>query len=239
MKSEVACLFLCVLSTILLDGAHPTKTEDVLDKIKAGLQYASNYLETAKDIANLVSKSLGHNKSKQKRGEDGDEEVKQSFSPSNLISAFFRLIGLDSPKVAAIAVNSIIFLAQMISSLFGMKPSQGNIARNTNDAVLNWDPVKFILENKNDEVQNLVDQARDANLPDHLIARMSGSDSACIRLLLCKSSPVIKAAQISLNNKSRHGMRRMIAWLPSKEEFEANSDECEGKHTDCSLFPSR
>lgn len=90
---------------------------DVLDKIKTGLQYASNYLETAKDIADLVSKSLGHNK--QKRGENGgdDEVEKQPFGPSNLVSAFFRLFGLDSPKVAAIAVNSIIFLAQMVRIL--------------------------------------------------------------------------------------------------------------------------
>lgn len=77
------------------------------------MQYASNYLETAKDIADLVSKSLGH-KQKQKRGEVEDDE-KQSFGPSNFVSAFFRLIGFDSQKVAAIAVNSVIFLAQMVS----------------------------------------------------------------------------------------------------------------------------
>lgn len=86
---------------------------DVLDKIKAGLQYASNYLETAKDIADLVSKSLGH-KQKQKRGEDENDE-KQPFGPSNFVSAFFRLIGFDSQKVAAIAVNSVVFLAQMVN----------------------------------------------------------------------------------------------------------------------------
>jgi len=33
-------------------------------------------------------------------------------------------------------------------------------------------------------------------------------------------------------------MHRMIAWLPSKEDFETNSDECEEKHTDCRLFSS-
>lgn len=86
---------------------------DVLDKIKAGLQYASNYLETAKDIADLVSKSLDH-KQKQKRGEDENDE-KQPFGPSNFVSAFFRLVGFDSQKVAAIAVNSVVFLAQMVN----------------------------------------------------------------------------------------------------------------------------
>lgn len=65
---------------------------------------------------------------------------------------------------------------------------------------------------------------------------MSSSDSACIRLLLCKSSLVIRKAQNSLDNKSQNNVDKIIAWLPSVEEFEANSDECETKHTDCSLF---
>ncbi|EZA50886.1 hypothetical protein X777_10855 [Ooceraea biroi] len=188
---------------------------DVLDKIKAGLQYASNYLETAKDIADLVSKSLGHKqKQKQKRGEDGNDDTKQPFGPSNLVSAFFRLIGFDSQKIVAVTINSVVFLAQMISSLFGLKTPQDNIARSMDGEKLAWDPLKFTLENRN------------------------GADSACIRLLLCKSSPVIKAAQNSLGNKSRDHMR-LTAWLPSKEEFETNSDECEDRHSDCSLFPSR
>lgn len=87
---------------------------DVLDRIKTGLQYATNYLETAKDIADLVSKSLGR-KQKQKSGDDENDDAKQPFGPSNLVSAFFQLIGLDSQKVAAIAVNSVIFLAQMVN----------------------------------------------------------------------------------------------------------------------------
>lgn len=98
------CTLFCTLLCTLIS--------DVLDKIKTGLQYASNYLETAKDIADLVSKSLGR-KQKQKHGDD-ENDAKQPFGPSNLVSAFFQLIGLDSQKVAAIAVNSVIFLAQMV-----------------------------------------------------------------------------------------------------------------------------
>lgn len=88
---------------------------DVLNKIKVGLQYASNYLETAKDIADLVSKSLG-GKQKQKRGEDeAKDETKIPFGPSNFVSSFFQIFGLDSQKIAAIAINSVIFLAQMVN----------------------------------------------------------------------------------------------------------------------------
>lgn len=53
-------------------------------------------------------------KQKEKRGEDEDAKNKASFGPSTLMSAFFRLFGLDSQKVTAIAVNSVIFLAQMV-----------------------------------------------------------------------------------------------------------------------------
>ncbi|XP_011707005.1 PREDICTED: uncharacterized protein LOC105462172 [Wasmannia auropunctata] len=232
--SSVSCFLFCVLWITIFDKVQLTKTEDVLDKIKAGLQYASNYLETAKDIADLVSKSLGH-KQKQKRGEDGNDE-KQPFGPSNFVSAFLRLIRFDSQKVAAIAVNSVVFLAQMISTLFGLKSSQSNIARNMDDEEFAWDPLKFTLENKNENIRNLVDQARNPNLPNQLIARVTGSDFACIRLLLCKSSPIIHAAQTSLNNKSQDYMHRIIGWLPSKEDFEISSDECEKIHTDCRLF---
>ncbi|KAL6264159.1 hypothetical protein P5V15_004238 [Pogonomyrmex californicus] len=238
MSSVVVYLFFCAFWITIFNNVQLTKTEDVLDKIKTGLQYASNYLETAKDIADLVSKSLGH-KQKQKRGEDENDQIKQSFGPSNLVSAFFRLIGFDSQKVAAVAVNSVIFLAQMISTLFGLKSSQNNISRNIDDKELTWNPLKFTLENKNEKIRNLVDQARNPNLPNQLIARMTGSDTACIKLLLCKSSPVIRAAQNSLNNKSQNYVHRIIGWLPSKEEFETNSDECEDKHTDCHLFSSR
>lgn len=89
------------------------------------------------------------------------------------------------------------------------------------------------------QIRNLIDQAKNPNLPNQLIARMAGPDSACIRLLVCKSSPVIRAAQNSLNNKSQDHMPRLIAWLPPKEEFETNSDECEDNHTDCNLFLSK
>lgn len=87
----------------------------VLDKIKNGLQTAKNYLETAKEIADLVSTSLGHNKY-QRRGDDGGKKdsVTKRLGPGNFTSAFFRLLGLDTSRIAAIAVNTAIFVTQMV-----------------------------------------------------------------------------------------------------------------------------
>lgn len=89
-------------------------------------------------------------------------------------------------------------------------------------------------------MKELIEEARSEALPDRLLDSLDGLDSGCIRLLLCKSSIVIRAAQESLKNKGRttgDRVRSFTAWLPTREEFEGNSDECEDKYTDCRLFP--
>ncbi|XP_076621667.1 uncharacterized protein LOC143342069 [Colletes latitarsis] len=239
--------FLCIFGVCVITSfaaTLPEKNDGVLGKIKAGLEYATNYLETAKDIADLVARSLGR-KQKEKLGEDYVPKQKGSFVPSNIMSAFFRLVGLDSQKVTAIAVNSVIFLAQMaskivpnlFSSLFGLKPPKENIARELDDEdETSWNPANIIMDSKNERIQKLIEQAHDDSLANQLIERVDGTDSACIRLLVCKTSPVIRAAQSFLKNKTGSKYRRMTSWLPSRDEFEENSDQCENTHTDCSLF---
>lgn len=47
-----------------------------------------------------------------------------------------------------------LFISWQISSLFGIKTTQGNIGRSIDEEELTWDPVKFIMENKNEKVIN-------------------------------------------------------------------------------------
>ena len=84
----------------------------------------------------------------------------------------------------------------------------------------------------------MLNQAQDETLPEQLIERMDGLDSSCIRLLICKTSPIIHAAQISLKNEYPVQLRQITSWLPTKEQFEDNSEACEQNHTDCLLFPT-
>lgn len=81
-----------------------------------------------------------------------------------------------------------------------------------------------------------MEEAKDENLPVRLIEKIDGVGLACVRLLVCKISPVIRAAQDFLKNEDRGGPRRMTSWLPSRDQFEENSDRCENTHTDCGLF---
>ncbi|XP_076237904.1 uncharacterized protein LOC143181407 [Calliopsis andreniformis] len=237
MMKKSLCVLFCVSTVAIFTSTLAEKSDGVFDKIKVGLEYATNYLEAAKDIADLVAKSLG-SKQHQRGGEASDAKEKGNFGPSNIVSAFFRLIGLNSQKVTAIAVNSVIFLAQMISSLFELKPPKGNIARSLDDVdgTLSWNPTKLIIDSQNERIQRLVEQAQDERLSNQLVERVDDIDSACIRLLLCKTSPVIKAAQNFLKNKTHGKTHRMTSWLPSRDEFEENSDHCENTHVDCNLF---
>ncbi|XP_047366910.1 uncharacterized protein LOC124955876 isoform X3 [Vespa velutina] len=227
-----------VLILIFFDTFIFGRADGMFDKIKTGFRYANDYLKIVKDVANLVSQSLNPEKEESsKRGDRGGDDKNQDFGPTNVISAFFRLLGLDSQKIAAIAVNSVIFLAQMISSLFGLPPVKDDKVDQSIKTESPWDPLKFILENKNDKMTKLIEEARNEALPDRLMDTIDGFDSACIRLLLCKASIVIRSAQESLKKKKSNGIRSFTAWLPSKEDFERNSDECEDKYTDCRLFP--
>ncbi|XP_012278855.1 uncharacterized protein LOC105698838 [Orussus abietinus] len=204
----------------------------VVENIKAGIRYARSYLETAKEIADLVSRSLGHGN---RRNDKREPDPSTKFGTGNLVSGFFRLLGVDSTKIGAIVVNSAIFLAQLISSLFDLKP-QAEHGRSLQLDELP-DPMKFITENKNERIQRLLRQAQDLELPNQLIDRLDGFDSSCIRLLVCKSSPVIWAVQRSLTNETGHKSRGISSWLPRIEEFEDNSESCEIRHRDCELFP--
>lgn len=76
-------------------------------------------METVKEVADLVSDSLKKQPDRKKGDESPPEDSgDRSAGFGSLASVFFRLLGLDSPKIAAITVNSAIFLAQVVSNYF-------------------------------------------------------------------------------------------------------------------------
>lgn len=77
----------------------------VFGKIKSGLEAAGKWFGLGKGsgLAKLVAESFGKN-----GGEKHEDNSKGVFS------AFFRILGFDAKKIGAIAVNAIIFIAQMV-----------------------------------------------------------------------------------------------------------------------------
>lgn len=82
--------------------------EGVFGKIKSGFAYAGKILglDRASEVAQLVSQAFGGRSAR--KGDTGD--------PGNtLFSGFLRVLGFDTKRIGAIAVNAIIFIAQIVS----------------------------------------------------------------------------------------------------------------------------
>ena len=80
-------------------------------KFREGLDMAGKFLglNTAQGVAHLVSSSFMKTRPMWLR-EGSDTTVQHG-----IFSGFFRLLGLDSTKLGAIALNAIIFIAQLVS----------------------------------------------------------------------------------------------------------------------------
>lgn len=102
-------IFLFFWSTARLENIREGRTMDMFGKIKTGLRMAGKLLglDTAKGVAELVSDAFGKNDHRK-----GDNEE----HGGNIFSGFLRMLGFDAKKIGAIAVNSMVFVAQLVSS---------------------------------------------------------------------------------------------------------------------------
>jgi hypothetical protein len=98
-------MFVVVIFLLLVCASSEEQT--VFGKLKSGFQLAGKILgiDHATGVAQLVTEAFGKSHPKG----DGSE------GPSNIFSGFLRILGFDSKKIGAIAVNAIIFVAQLVS----------------------------------------------------------------------------------------------------------------------------
>lgn len=69
--------------------------------------------ETSAEIANLVSKAFSYKSSITQKQ---DPSMPLDTNNYSLFGSFLRIMGLDERKVGALAMNSVVFVAQMVSS---------------------------------------------------------------------------------------------------------------------------
>ena len=79
---------------------------NVLERLKSGFEFAGNLfkVDQIRDVTKLVSDAF----------KKGSENVEQKKS-DDVFSTFLRILGFDTKKIGAITINSLIFLAQLVS----------------------------------------------------------------------------------------------------------------------------
>jgi hypothetical protein len=76
-------------------------------------------VDMADRVASLVSNSLGQdNGQKQKQQKHQQQQQQQQSQGPGLFGGFMRLLGLDSTRLGAIAVNAFIYISEMARPKF-------------------------------------------------------------------------------------------------------------------------
>ncbi|XP_045479645.1 uncharacterized protein LOC123684430 [Harmonia axyridis] len=225
---SLVLLLLCAFSEAQMHGEARSMTA-MFGKIKSGLQMAGKFLgiDTAKGVADLVSEAFGkHNR---RKGDEAD-------AGGNIFSGFLRMLGFDAKRIGAIAVNSMVFVAQLIGkSLARSKPFLSSEVKNLPIG----SPLDWIREKP--EIKSKMSYMTNPDLPNDIVEyikeRSLDENTDCIQLLICKTAPFIWGMQKSLKdeNSKVSGIAALFQYLPTSEEFLSNGDRCEKLHPYCFL----
>ncbi|XP_041981443.1 uncharacterized protein LOC121734872 [Aricia agestis] len=226
----------------------------ILHHINTGMNIAKDFLgseSVALKVADFVVRAFQPTKQHQrpshfeestendkKFSEENEFNVKQSSSLSPW-RHIVRLLGLQPNQISAVAVNALIFVAQMITTFLSGPRQPGKNFRAE-------DPFKFVLNKNSERLQQLLATAKNESLPD-LINQIveeqeSQEETSCIKLLVCKLTPFIEKMQRTVfNDDSREeygkirGAEILYRHLPTSDEINLSSDICENKYRDCNL----
>lgn len=109
-------LILIICLIVILKKCDSTAIRrSIVDNIHSGIKFAGKFLgiDTAADVADLVSKAFSKNMMRNKIEDTPKSDIKKE-QPNNLLAGLFRLMGLEGSKLGALAINGIIFIAQMV-----------------------------------------------------------------------------------------------------------------------------
>ncbi|XP_044749118.1 uncharacterized protein LOC123309884 [Coccinella septempunctata] len=230
MIFRIVFIFLLFCATVYPQKIRESRTMGMFGKIRSGLEMAGKFLglDTAKGVAELVSNAFGKNDHRKEDNEEG--------AGGNIFSGFLRMLGFDARRIGAIAVNSIVFIAQLIGkSLARSKPFLVSEVKK----LPNGSPLDWVIEKP--EVKSKMSYMVNPELPNDIVEyikeRSLDENTDCIQLLICKSAPFIWGMQRSLTgeNSTVGGISALFQHLPSTEEFLTNGERCEKQHPYCFL----
>ncbi|CAH2982804.1 unnamed protein product [Chilo suppressalis] len=165
--------------------------------------------------------------------------INEAPNPMTPLKYLVRLFGLQPNQISAVAVNALVFVAQMISTFLAGTKRPSRPYRSE-------DPTAWILNKRSRVLQDIISEARNDSLIDDIedLIKNQGDEeeTSCIRLLACKISPFVHKMQVAVfgtekmeDFKKVRGADSMYRHLPTAEEINKRSDICEQKHRSCNL----
>ncbi|XP_017053405.1 uncharacterized protein LOC108096364 [Drosophila ficusphila] len=205
--------------------------------------FAGKSMASVPNLVSYVQKSFGGpptNDEDEEQNEDQSEEQSEtenaqeeppvesstrspppiSFDSGQLFTNMLRMVGFDTRKIGALALNALIMIAQAIgSSLMQVTRGGGGTPIDAQESVFEpsdhrprslsiGSPIDFFLQRTDRHSKRLIKDIMDRDLPDYIVNMIEdkenpkeGINAGCLKLLMCKGKPLIWGMQESLKKR--------------------------------------
>ncbi|XP_062136854.1 uncharacterized protein LOC133846113 [Drosophila sulfurigaster albostrigata] len=190
--------------------------------------------------------------------EQGSRRQPLQLNSVQMLTNMMRLIGFDPRKLGALALNAIVMIAQAIGSTIVQatrgapesdKDSGPEELFEPNDhqprSIVSGGPIDWFLKRPGANTKRMLRRIMDQQLPEHIVDMIEsketpdGNEAACLKLLMCKSSPIIWGMQNSLKKRlagepdddqdSYMNANAFFKYLPSWDEYKQHGLSCENR----------
>ncbi|XP_017085245.1 uncharacterized protein LOC108117371 [Drosophila eugracilis] len=185
-----------------------------------------------------------------------------SFDSGKLFTNMLKMVGFDTQKLGALALNALIMVAQAIGSSL-MQVTQGGGLSSVDASETLYEPtdhrprslsmgspIDWFMQRSDGYSKKLLKDIMDRDLPEYIVEMIEakenpaeGKNAGCLKLLMCKGKPIIWGMQNSLKKRlageeeemeSYLNKRIFFKYLPSLADFRVHSASCEKKYqVDC------
>lgn len=116
-------------------------------------------------------------------------------------------------------------------------------------------PLDWIMQIKSPVLAHTLNELRNSSLPENLVEMFASmeekdGDADCVKLLVCKTSPIIWGMQRACNDSIDpdeqtdeidesygKGLNSFYKYLPDMKEFSTHGDACESRYDGCKVLP--
>ncbi|CAG9764152.1 unnamed protein product [Ceutorhynchus assimilis] len=155
-------------------------------------------------------------------------KVEATSITNKIFTGLFKILGFDSEKIGAIAVNGLIFLAQLLGTSLLSNTSRAYEVKEIKN--LNLETLIPI------ELGKITNQSLTEYVMEYVKERLDDDKNGCVQLLICKIAPFVwKMQNYFFNNDTNSENENIIfSFLPSRAELLEQSQACGNKYI-CSL----
>ncbi|KAF4532300.1 hypothetical protein B566_EDAN010801 [Ephemera danica] len=168
--------------------------------------------EMADRVASLVTNGLGETTKKQQQGKPKPQQKQQQSGGGGLFGGFMRLLGLDSTRLGAIAINAFVYVSELIAATLTRMNPPGPAETRSDFKKPSGTPFSWLLDN-----------------PGPKLSPVLWGMQRAVAETISPAEPAFKEDIPSTPTA--------VIWrhLPSRDELRQQGEQCETRFPECEL----